>query len=87
MTANSGGIHVGDGGQATIVDSTVSHNQVLVRDEKGEPFAADSAMLVGNSHLSMSDTTVSNNTVKALVATSADVGFSGTALELDAAGR
>jgi hypothetical protein len=84
MNANSGGIHMGDGGRARVVDSTISHNLVLVRDDKGEPAAFDSAMLVGNSHLSMSGTTVSDNTEKAFVATTADVGPSGTALEIDA---
>jgi hypothetical protein len=84
MNANSGGIHMGDGGRATIVDSVLSHNRVLVRDEKGEPVAFDSAMLVGNSHLSMAGTKVSHNTEQAFVATSADEGPSGTALEIDA---
>jgi hypothetical protein len=86
MNANSGGIHVGDGGKARIVDSVLSHNQILARDENGEPAAFDSAMLVGNSHLSMSGTTVSHNTGQAFVATTADAGFSGTTLELDADG-
>jgi hypothetical protein len=84
MGANSGGIHMGDGGHAKIVDSTLSHNQVLGSDVNGEPTTFDSAMLVGNSHLSMTGTTISHNTGKALLATTADGGFSGTALEIDA---
>jgi hypothetical protein len=84
MGANSGGIHMGDGGRATVTDSAISHNRVLGRDKRGEPVAFDSAMLVGDSHLSMSGTTVADNSGTTLGATTADSGFGGTALELDA---
>jgi hypothetical protein len=84
MGANSGGIHMGDGGRARITDSVISHNQVIGRDRRGESVAFDSAMLVGNSHLSMSGTTIADNTGTTDVATTADTGFGGTALELDA---
>lgn len=85
MGANSGGIHMGDGGQATVTDSAISHNRVAGRDKHGESVAFDSAILVGNSHLSMSGTTIADNTGTTVAATTADSGFGGTALELDAA--
>jgi hypothetical protein len=84
MGANSGGIHMGDGGRATVTDSAISHNRVVGRDTHGESVAFDSAMLVGNSHLSMSGTTIADNTGTTVVASTADTGFGGTALELDA---
>jgi hypothetical protein len=86
MNANSGGIHVGDDGSAVIDHSQIVHNEISAKDPTGEPLAFDSAMLVGNSHLRMSHTVIADNTGTVRAATTADVGFSGTALELDAGG-
>jgi hypothetical protein len=87
MNANSGGIHVGDS-VPTIVDHTViTGNSVLTRGLRSEPVGFDSAMLVGDSKLTMSDTSISGNRVSASVATTADSGPAGTTLELDGGGR
>lgn len=84
MNANSGGIHVGDKARAVIVNSRITHNKVSAKDLSGEPLAFDSAMLVGDSHLRMEHTVIAHNTGIVRVLTTEDVGFSGTALELDA---
>jgi hypothetical protein len=87
MNANSGGIHVGDS-IPTIVDHTAFiGNSVLTRGLRGEPVAFDSAMLVGDSKLTLRDSTFSGNTVAATVATTADTGPAGTTLELDGGGH
>jgi hypothetical protein len=87
MNANSGGIHVGDS-VATIVDHTAFiGNSVLTRGLRGEPVAFDSAMLVGDSKLTLRDSTFSGNTVSATMATTADTGPAGTTLELDGGGH
>jgi hypothetical protein len=87
MNANSGGIHVGDGVTTKIAGSAIVDNRVAARDTNGEPSGFDAAMLVGNgSRLTMRRTTVAGNQVTARVATNADVGPAGTALELDGGG-
>ena len=87
MNANSGGIHVGDS-VPTIVDHTaITGNSVLTRGLRGEAVAFDSAMLVGDSKLTMSDSNISGNKVSATMATTADTGPAGTTLELDDGGR
>jgi hypothetical protein len=87
MNANSGGIHVGDS-IPTIVDHTaVTGNSVLTRGLRGEPVGFDSAMLVGDSQLTMRDSNISGNKVSATMATTADSGPAGTTLELDGGGH
>lgn len=83
MNANSGALHIGDGVRATIAHTTMVWNSVSAVDPVGEPLAFDSAMLAGNSSVRMSDTVISHNSVYANVATTKDVGVSGTALEFD----
>ena len=87
MNANSGGIHVGDS-VPTVVDHTaLTGNSVLTRGLRGEPVGFDSAMLVGDSKLTMRDSTISGNRLSAQMATTADSGPAGTTLELDGGGR
>ena len=85
MNAHGGGVHVSGGGVATRIDHTaITHNTVRVTDPVGEPVAFDAAMLVdSDSPLTMRDSVISHNTVTATVATTAHVGPSGTALEVD----
>jgi hypothetical protein len=83
MNANSGAIHVGDKVKATISHTVMSWNSISAIDPAGEPLAFDSAMLAGDSSVTMSDTVISHNSNYVNVATTKDVGVSGTTLELD----
>lgn len=83
MNANSGGIHIGDGAQVTITGSRIVGNRISAVDPVGEPAAFDSALLAGNSTVTIDRTDVSHNSGFANVATDADAGFSGTAVEFD----
>jgi hypothetical protein len=87
MNANSGAIHVGDGIPTTIDSTTITHNRVSAVDPAGEPAAIDSGVLVNHSPLTMTNTAIVGNSVSAVVATSADVGPGGSALEADGGGR
>ncbi len=78
MNANSGGIHVSDGVPTTVENTAVTGNTVTATDLLGEPIAFDAGMLMGDSQLHMRNTLVTDNQVIASVATSADVGPSGT---------
>jgi hypothetical protein len=83
MQANGGGIHVGDDSAVAIDNSTISGNDVTVDDPNGEPAGYDSAIILGQSSLAMRNSTVDNNRTDVLVASTADAGPSGTALEVD----
>jgi hypothetical protein len=83
MNAHSGGIHIGDGFKAKLVDVQITNNVATAVDPRGEPLAFDAALLVGNSTLTMRHSLVAGNTVTAQVKTTADVGPSGTAVEID----
>ena len=83
MNAHSGGIHIGDGFRAKLVDVEITRNNVTAVDPHGEPLAFDGALLVGDSTLTMRRSLVAENTVYAQVRTTADVGPSGTAIEID----
>ncbi len=83
MNAHGGGVHIGDGFKALLVDVEISHNTASADDPRGEPIAFDAGMLVGDSVLTMRGSVVADNTVTARVKTTSDVGFSGTALEVD----
>ena len=89
MNAHGGGVHVSGGGVPARFDHTViSGNSVRVTDPVGEPLGFDAAMLVdADSSLTMRDSVISHNTVTVTVATTADVGPSGTALELGGSAR
>lgn len=83
MNSHSGGIHVGDGFRVRLVGVEITHNTSSAVDPKGEPLAFDAALLVGDSSLTMRRSLVADNTVTARVRTTADVGYSGTAMEVD----
>ena len=86
MNANAGGIHVGDGIPTSVENTLITNNVASAVDPLGEPCAIDSGMLVGDSQLTMRTTLVSGNSTSGTVATSADVGPCGSALELDGGG-
>jgi hypothetical protein len=83
MNANSGGVHIGDGIEATITHSDISHNSLRAINPVGEAIAFDSAMLVGDSRVRILDTKFEHNSGFTRNATTADVGPSGTAVEFD----
>lgn len=87
MSANGGGIHIGDGVHATIDSSEVIGNRVSAVDPAGEPAAFDSALLVGNSTITVDRTVFAHNSSFANSATYLDAGFSGTAVEFDGSAR
>jgi hypothetical protein len=86
MGANSGGIAAGDDTPTTIDGSVFTGNTATARDPDGEPLAFDSALLVGDSPLTMSRTVISGNLTVQRSGTTADVGPGGSALELDGGG-
>ena len=87
MLANAGGIHVGDGIATTVQDSAIAANSATATDPNGEPNAIDSAMIVGDSPLTMRDVSVSFNRAATTNATSTDFGPNGDPLELDGPGQ
>ena len=87
MNANSGGIHIGDGARVTITASHIVDNRVRAVDPHGEPAAFDSAMLVGNSTITIDRTDFSHNSGYARTATDVDAGLSGNAVEFDGPAR
>ena len=82
MNANGGGIHVGDGSEVRIDNSVFRGNQAIAIDPNGEPVAFDSALHPGDGDLLLRHSTISDNRVTALVASTADVGPSGSAVDL-----
>jgi hypothetical protein len=86
MLANAGGIHVGDGIPTTVQGSAIVANSATATDPNGEPNAIDSAMIVGDSPLTMRDVSVSFNRASTTNATSEDFGPNGDPLELDGPG-
>jgi hypothetical protein len=86
MNANSGAIHVGDYVPTTIDATTITHNTVSVNNPTGEAVAFDSAVLINHSPLTMTNTVIAGNSASGVVATSADVGPGGSALEADGGG-
>jgi hypothetical protein len=85
MNANSGGIHVGDGGSVLVERSSISHNVASAIDPLGEPVGFDSAMFVGDSALTMRHAVLRGNSAITRAATAEDSGPGGTVLEVDAA--
>lgn len=83
MNANGGGIHHGDGGSLTVVRSVFHANRVSVDDPNGEPYAFDSAIHPGSGPLAISDSLITDNVLSAIVGSSADVGPSGSALDIN----
>jgi hypothetical protein len=83
MSANSGGIHVGDRSPVVVKDTRITGNVSYAKDLAGEPSAIDAGMLVGFSPLTMSDTVIADNRTTTLTRTLADIGPAGSTLELD----
>lgn len=90
LGVHAGGIHMGDGGSLTIADSHIDGNAVSGSDPSGQLEVFDAGLCVcGNgTTLSLRDSTVSHNTLTALMASNGDLfqdtGFSaGGAFEID----
>jgi hypothetical protein len=86
LSANSGGIHVGNDVPTTVDNTVITGNSVTSEDLRGEAAGIDAAMNVGDSPLTMNDSTISGNRLFSTVATTADAGAAGSALELDGGG-
>jgi hypothetical protein len=89
LFANSGGIHIGGFGSATIEGTRISGNTVSADDPAGAPGAVDAALSVGLSDscvcgqtLVLRNSELSGNSTL-LNAGSSDAGPSGAALEID----
>jgi hypothetical protein len=86
LNANSGGIHVGDGVPTTIDGTVIADNSVSADGPHAEADAIDAAMNVGDSPLTIRDSTISGNRLTDLLATNADSGSDGSAVEADGGG-
>jgi hypothetical protein len=86
MNAHAGGLHVSSGIPTTIKHVRITDNTVSAFDPNGEPAAFDAAMLIEDSPLTMDDTVIIGNDVRATYASSEDVGIGGTTLEVDGGG-
>lgn len=82
MNANGGGIHVGDGSTVTIDSTTFDSNRVAVSDPNGEPVAFSAALHPGDGRLVLRDSTITGNRTVADVGSTADVGPSGSAIDV-----
>jgi len=82
MNANGGGIHVGDGSSVAITGTTFDGNTVVANDPNGEPYAFDAALHPGDAPLVLRDSSLTNNRLIVTAASSADVGPSGSTLDL-----
>ncbi len=86
LNANSGGIHVGDGVPTTVDGTVIKDNSASADGPYGEADAIDAAMNVGDSPLTMRDSTISGNRLTDDLATNADSGSDGSAVEADGGG-
>ena len=86
LNANSGGIHIGDGVPTTVDGIVITGNSASADDPHGEADAIDAAMLVGDSPLTIRDSTISGNRLTDDLATNADSGSDGSAMEADGGG-
>ena len=82
MNSNGGGIHVGDDSSVSIESSSLNGNTASIDDPNGEPYSFDAALHPGNGPLVLRDVTMAGNHVVARVASTADVGPSGSALDI-----
>jgi hypothetical protein len=87
MNASAGGVHVGDGVSTLVDRAVIAGNAIRATDPVGEPLALDVAMYVGDSPVVMRDTLITGNRGTATVATTEDVGASGTVIEFGGSGR
>jgi hypothetical protein len=83
MNANGGGIHIGGGSTVSIVRTAIDGNTVSASDKNGRPYAFDAGMNPGDGQLTLRDGSISHNRLVVKAASSADVGPSGSALDLD----
>lgn len=81
--ANSGGVHVGDDVTVTIDGSAIDDNDLTFISLLGQWGVINSGLQVGLSSLTLHDTSVSRNRLSASVATTADSGPLGGAMEWD----
>ena len=86
LNANSGGIHVGDGIPTTVDGTVIKDNSASADGPHGEADAIDAAMNVGDSPLTIRDSTISGNRLTDNLATNADSGSDGSAIEADGGG-
>ena len=86
LNANSGGIHVGDGIPTTVDGTVIKDNSASADGPHGEADAIDAAMNVGDSALTIRDSTISGNRLTDNLATNADSGSDGSAIEADGGG-
>jgi hypothetical protein len=86
MTSQAGGVLVAGEAPATIERSLFVGNESTANDPVGEPAAYDSALLVLDGPLTMSDSVISDNRVTSVTETTADIGPAGTALEAHGGG-
>jgi len=86
LNANSGGIHVGNDVPTTVDSTAITDNSASANDPLGEADAIDAAMNVGDSPLTISDSTISGNRLTDDLATNADSGSDGSAVEADGGG-
>ncbi len=86
MSANAGGIHVGDDIPTTVVNTAIDDNSAAATDPQGEASAIDAGVNVGDSPLVMRNTRIDGNRSATTSATTADVGATGDAIELDGGG-
>lgn len=83
LNANGGGVHAGDGGSVRIVNTSMNRNMVSVSAPNGEPVAFDAALHPGDGPLVLRNDTIDGNELVANVGSSADVGASGSALDIN----
>jgi hypothetical protein len=83
MSANCGGIHIGDGSPVVVKNTRITGNVAAAKDLAGEPSAIDAGMLVGFSPLTMSNTAIAGNRTTTVARTLVDIGSAGSAFELD----
>ena len=86
MNANGGGVHTGDGSTLTIDGVSFRQNSVRVDDPSGEPYGFDAALHPGDGPLVLRNSVLDGNSVVANVASTEDVGPSGSAIDLVAPG-
>lgn len=82
MNANGGGVHTGNGGILTVLRSEFRDNSVTLDDPNGQPYAFDAAIAPGDGPLTIIDSLLTGNDVEATVGSSADVGPSGSAIDI-----
>jgi hypothetical protein len=83
MNANGGGVHVGDGSTVRIDGTLIRDNLVNIDDPNGEPYGFDSGLHPGDSALVLRNSAIIGNRLVARVGSSADVGPSGTAVDIN----